>query len=243
MAPVDKGSYRFDPKGIVDIRNRLGITQFQMALLLGVPSNTLSRWETGKATPDAHSLAAIYSFAQERGLQPNFFRKFVEGDRSRVVVILDFQDLRVSALNIKQMDRYIMEEVERIAPSTHHEVFKAFASPDQVVGISELKKLKWRVRIDDCDQDDAIAQQIRSDCGHDPEDTVLVICSRDGDFEGLVKEMQQRGVIVYMMGPPGTNKRVRDAVAVEQWVQWPTNFPTVIQYSSVTDFIARQSPK
>lgn len=241
MAPVEKGSYRFDPKGIVDIRNRLGITQFQMALLLGVPANTVSRWETGKATPDAHSLAAIFSFAQERGLQPSFFRKFVEGDRTRLVVILDFQELGVSALNIIQMDRYIMEEVERIAPSTHHEVFKAFASPDQVVGISELKKLKWRVRIDDSDQDYAIAQQVRSDCGHAPEDTVLVICSRDGRFEGLVKDMQQRGVMVYMMGPPGTTRRVIDAVDPSQWVQWPSRFPVVVQTPSMLDYLSRAS--
>jgi len=241
MAPVEKGSYRFDPKGIVDIRNRLGITQFQMAVLLGVPANTLSRWETGKATPDAHSLAAIFSFAQERGLNPSFFRKFVEGDRTRLVVILDFQNLGVSALSIKQMDHYIMEEVERIAPATHQEIFKAFASPDQVVGITELKKLKWRVRVDDDDQDDAIVQQVKSDCGQAPEDTILVMCSRDGNFEELVKEMQRRGVMVHMMGPPGTSQQVRNAVEPDYWTQWPANFPTVIQYPSVADFIARQS--
>ena len=241
MAPVEKGSYRFDPKGIVDIRNRLGITQFQMAVLLGVPANTLSRWETGKATPDAHSLAAIYSFAQERGLNPSFFRKFVEGDRTRLVVILDFQGLRVSALEIQKMDHFIMDELERIAPATHQEIFKAFASPDQVVGITELKKLKWRVRVDNDDQDDAIVQQVKSDCGQAPEDTILVMCSRDGDFEELVKEMQRRGVRVHMMGPPGTSQQVRNAVEPEYWTQWPVNFPTVIQYPSVADFIARQS--
>ena len=241
MAPVEKGSYRFDPKGIVDIRNRLGITQFQMALLLGVPPNTLSRWETGKATPDAHSLAAIFSFAQERGLHPSFFRKFVEGDRTRLVVILDFQNLGVSALSIKQMDRYIMEEVERIAPSTHHEVFKAFASPDQVVGVSELKKLKWQVRIDKSDQDEAIIQQVRSDCSQDAEDTILVICSRDGDFSELVKEMQQWGVLVHIMGAHNASQRLRDAVDSEHWTQWPQAFPQIAQYTSMVDYLARQS--
>ena len=241
MAPVEKGSYRFDPKGIVDIRKRLGITQFQMALMIGVPANTLSRWETGNATPDAHSLAAIFSFAQERGLHPSFFRKFVEGDRTRLVVILDFQGLGISALDIRKMDHFIMDELERIAPSTHQEIFKAFASPDQVVGIAELKKLKWRVRVDDEDQDDVIVQQVKSNCGQDPEDTILVICSRDGDFEGLAKEMRRQGVMVHTMGPPGTSQRVRNAVEPEYWTQWPVNFPTVIQYPSVADFIARQS--
>lgn len=241
MAPAEKGSYRFDPKGIVDIRNRLGITQFQMAVLLGVPANTLSRWETGKATPGAHSLAAIFSFAQERGLKPSFFRKFVEGDRTRLVVILDFQNLGVSVLNIKQMDRYIMEEVERIAPSTHHEVFKAFASPDQVVGVSELKKLKWQVRIDESDQDEAIIQQVRSDCSEDAEDTTLVICSKDGDFSELVKEIQQWGVLVHIIGAHNSSQRLRDAVDSEHWTQWPQAFPRVTQYTSMVDYPARQS--
>ena len=241
MAPVEKGSYRFDPKGIVDIRNRLGITQLQMALLLGVPPNTLSRWETGKATPDAHSLAAIFSFAQERGLHPSFFRKFVEGDRTRLVVILDFQNLGVSALSIQQMDRYIMDGVEHIAPYTHHEVFKAFASPDQVVGIAELKKLKWQVRIDESDQDEAIIQQVRSDCSQDAEDTILVICSRDGDFGELVKEMQQWGVIVHVMGAHNANQRLRDAVDSERWTQWPQAFPKMAQYTSMVDYLTRQT--
>ena len=241
MPPADKGSYRFDPKSIVNVRNRLGVSQFEMARLLGVPANTVSRWETGKATPDAHSLAAIYSFARDRGLNASFFREYVVGHRTRLVVILDFQDLGVSAVNIQRMDYFIMDELERIAPSTHEELFKAFAKPDQVVSIAELKKLKWRVWVDESDQDQAIIQQVKSDCGQDPDDTVLVICSRDGDFAELVKEMKDWGVLVYMMGPPGTSQHVKGAVEAAQWIQWPFNFPNVIQYPSITDFISQHS--
>ena len=241
MAPVEKGSYRFDPKGLVDIRNRLGIAQFEMALLLGVPPNTLSRWETGKATPDAHSLAAIYSFARERGLNPSFFRHFVAGQRTRLVVVLDFQDLGVSALSVKQMDSYLMEELERIAPTTDHEVFKAFASPDQVVGIAELKKLKWGVRTDEPDQDDAIIQQVRSDCGHDPDDTILVICSKGGDFGDMVKEMRQWGVDVYLMTPPGASSALLNSVELDHRTEWPSSFPVVVQMPSIVDFIPGMS--
>ena len=241
MAPADKGSYRFDPKSIVDIRNRLGIAQFEMARLLGVPANTVSRWETRKATPDANSLAAIYSFAQDRGLNITFFRQFVEGHRTRLVMILDFQNLGVSALNVQRMDRYIMDEMERLAPSTHQEVFKAFASPDQVVGVSELKKLKWRVRIDESDQDDAIVQQVKSDCGQDPEDTILVICSRDGDFAGLVKEMQDWGVEVYLLTPPGASQALLNSVELDHRTEWPSSFPVVVQMPSIVDFISGMS--
>ena len=239
MAPADRGSYRFDPKGIVNIRNRLGMTQFQMALMLGVPANTLSRWETGRATPDAHSLAAIYSFAQERGLNPSFFRKYVEGDRTRLVVILDFQNLGVSALNVQQMDRYIMDEVDRVAPSTHEEVFKAFASPDQVVGIGELKKLKWQVRVDESDQDDVIAQQIRSTCGLDPEDTILMVCSKDGGFKETIKDMSGSGVEVYLHTPPNASQTLLDAVNIDHLTQWPARFPVVVQRPSMLDYLSR----
>ena len=228
MAPVEKGSYRFDPRGIVDIRTRLGIAQFEMARLLGVPANTLSRWETGNTTPDAHSLAAIYSFAQERGLNLTFFRHLVSGHRTRLVVILDFQDLGVSALSVKQMDSYLMEELDRIAPSTDHEVFKAFASPDQVIGIAELKRLKWRVRIDESDQDEPIIQQVKSDCGHDPDDTTLVICSRGGDFEALVNEMQEWGVEVFMIVPKGASQDMLAAVDTDHCIQWPKDFISVL---------------
>ena len=239
MAPADRGSYRFDPKGIVNIRNRLGMTQFQMALMLGVPANTLSRWETGRATPDAHSLAAIYSFAQERGLNPSFFRKYVEGDRTRLVVILDFQNLGVSALNVQQMDRYIMDEVDRVAPSTHEEVFKAFASPDQVVGIGELKKLKWQVRVDESDQDDVIAQQIRSTCGLDPEDTILMVCSKDGGFKETIKDMSGSGVEVYLHTPSNASQTLLDAVDIDHRTQWPARFPMVVQTPSMLDYLSR----
>ena len=241
MAPVEKGSYRFDPRGIVDIRTRLGIAQFEMARLLGVPANTLSRWETGNTTPDAHSLAAIYSFAQERGLNPTFFRHLVSGHRTRLVVILDFQDLGVSALSVKQMDSYLMEELDRIAPSTDREVFKAFASPDQVIGIAELKRLKWRVRIDESDQDEPIIQQVKSDCGHDPDDTILVICSKGGDFEVLVKEMQEWGVEVFMIVPPGASQDMLAAIGTDHRIQWPNRFPIVVQIPTVADYISRNA--
>ena len=241
MAPVEKGRYRFDPKSITDLRERLGMSQFEMSRILGVPANTLSRWETGKSTPDAHSLAAIYSFAQDRGLNLTFFRHLVSGHRTRLVVVLDFQDLRVSALNIKQMDHHIMEELDRIAPATEHEVFKAFASPDQVVGISELKKLKWRVRIDESDQDETIVQQVKSDCGHEPDDTILVFCSRGGDFEGLVNEVQNWGVEVYVMAPLGASQAILSAVDIEYRIQWPARFPTLVQIPSVVDYLAQHS--
>lgn len=221
MASPRQGPYRFDPKSIVEIRNRLGINQAEMARLLGVPANTLSRWETSKATPDAHSLAAIYSVAQERGLNVAFFRQSSSGNRSRLIVMLDFQNLGVSAADIQDLDNRIMSELDRIAPSTDHEVFKAFARPDQLAAVNELRRLKWRVKTDNGNLDQAIIQQSKSDCGHDPDDTTLVICSKDGGFAPLIREMRDWGVTVYVMGPPNTSRRLAETAGSGYWIQWP----------------------
>ncbi len=221
MSSPSQRAYRFDPKSIVEIRNRLGISQVDMARLLGVPANTLSRWETSKATPDAHSLAAIYSVAQERGLNVAFFRQSYSGNRRRLIVMLDFQNLGASAAEIQDLDDRIMSEIDSIAPSTDSEIFKAFARPDQQDAVNELRRLKWRVKTDNANMDQAIIQQSKSDCGHDPDDTTLVICSKDGDFAPLIEDMREWGVRVYVMGPHDISKRLGDTAGLGYLIRWP----------------------
>lgn len=74
MAPMKKGLYEFKKDSLIEIRKRLDISQGKMAELLGIPANTLSRWETGATIPDGSSLASIYSLARELGVDmPSFF--------------------------------------------------------------------------------------------------------------------------------------------------------------------------
>ena len=75
MAPVKPGRFKFDPGSIVQVRKHLGLSQKKLAALLGVPANTLSRWETGATTPDADSLAAIYSVAAQHGMSAQLFHR------------------------------------------------------------------------------------------------------------------------------------------------------------------------
>lgn len=70
MTPIKQGMYEFNKESLIEIRKRMGISQSKMAELLGVPPNTLSRWETGATVPDASSLAAIYSLVKEHGIDP-----------------------------------------------------------------------------------------------------------------------------------------------------------------------------
>ena len=143
------------------------------------------------------------------------------GRRHRVMVALDFQNLGVSANSVPAMDAHIMREVERIIPTWEDGLFKAFCRPDQRAAIDALARLEWRNQSDSSDLDAAIVQQCMSYCGQDRGHTVLFICSRDGDFVGLVRQMRSWGVSVYVMGPHNTNRRLVQE-AGSGWIQLPS---------------------
>ena len=141
------------------------------------------------------------------------------GRRNRRMVALDFQNLGVAAGDVKVMDTRIMNEIGRVAPSTNHEVFRAYCRPDQQAAITELERLHWRIQSNRADLDGSIIQQCRSYCGQDPDATVLLICSKDGDFVDLVEEMRDWGVLVYVMGPSDASRRLVQA-AGSGWIRW-----------------------
>ena len=220
MSLFGKGVYRFDPGIMVEIRQRLKISQLQMAQELGIPSNTLSRWETGKTTPDANSLAAIYTVALRGGLNVNFFRYSVLGRRNRLLVALDFQNVALASNRVAEMDRWLMAQLNAIAPECEFEQYKAFCRPDQAAAIDELRKLKWKTRVRDENIDSILIQECKSDCGQNPDDTTLVLCSKDGDFSGLVDEMKSWGVKVFVVGPSDTSVKLKGAVG-NDFIQMP----------------------
>ena len=67
--------YQFAPSALREVRERLGLSQAEIAKRLNLPTNTVSRWERGETSPDANSLAAIYSIATGAGMEPAFFRR------------------------------------------------------------------------------------------------------------------------------------------------------------------------
>jgi transcriptional regulator with XRE-family HTH domain len=73
MTAINQGMYEFKRESLIEIRKLMGISQNKMAELLGIPPNTLSRWETGATVPDASALAAIQSLAKENSVNPPSF--------------------------------------------------------------------------------------------------------------------------------------------------------------------------
>lgn len=146
------------------------------------------------------------------------------GNRDRVMVLLDFQNLGVSANSVEAMNGWIVGEVNRRFPSTSHEVYRAHCRPNQQAAIAELRRLRWRVNPSDSDVDEWIIQDARSYCGESPGNTVLFLCTKDGGFAGIVQELRNRGVQVYGMGPSNSSHRLVQAIGRRRWIQWTSRF-------------------
>ena len=159
MAPIKAGKYEYKPETLVRLREQMGLTQAKMAERLGVPSNTLSRWETGATKPDAESLAAIYSLAMEKGITPVFFQKrrpLVKQSkgRSRLLVMWDVQNVSPPAHQVAAMTSWIRGELDHRFANASYRRYKAFASPHQTAATDVLEQLGWRVWEDEEDIDD-----------------------------------------------------------------------------------------
>ncbi len=236
MAPVKPGRFKFDPESIAQVRNHLGLSQKKLAALLGVPANTLSRWETGATTPDADSLAAIYSVAAKHGLSAQFFRRRnkaakVAKGRTHLLAFWDFHHLSPHLSSLPNFldgaNASVRQELDRRFPAMSSHQFKAFAKQSElsILGYQptdELQRLGWRVWEDTEDLSDDIISQIKSDCGHEPENTILVLLThpRRDEFADVVRELKSKGVAVYLMAPGAvkTTSLIK-AVGAKHWIK------------------------
>jgi transcriptional regulator with XRE-family HTH domain len=235
LTPVKKGSYEFKADSLVEIRKKLKISQAEMARQIGVPPNTLSRWENKSTVPDANSLATIYSIAKDNGIVPTFFgiRKDAKTNqkiRDRLLVMWDFWTLGLQSYQVEEAEAWLKDQVKKRTSNTSIELYKAFSHPSQSNATDVLEKLGWRVWEDNSDMDEELIDQVRSDAGQDPEATILFIITRDEQFIDLIDEMQRKGVRVYVVGPSNSNANLVETVGNKRWIEWEninfwTNLP------------------
>jgi len=223
MTPTKPGDYTFDPKSLIEIREKLKLSQTEMSKLLGVPANTLYRWETAATSPDASSLASIYSIAIARGIRPEFFSRRTPvtektKGRYKLIVMWDFQNVGVSSSDVTEVSKQIKGSLVAKFSSTKQHLFKVFSHPDQSDATDILSDLGWRIWEDDADMDDEIIDQSRSDCGAEPGATILVLITKDGDFVDMIDELKTKGVRIYLMAPKNANKDLIEAVGKKRWI-------------------------
>lgn len=65
-------------KEVLELRGRLGLSQAQLAQLLGVHPLTVSKWERNLLTPTPHQVDLLNSFAKARRAQKSIGEEVAE---------------------------------------------------------------------------------------------------------------------------------------------------------------------
>ena len=224
MTPLKQGRFNFNPNSIKEIRDRLSLSQEQLAQKLGLAKTAISRWEQGKVKPDAESLAALYSVAIENRIEPMFFKEsesYSKQGRSRLVVAWDFQNLSFMWTEITDRSEWIKEELAKRFPTVNYRLYKVFASPFHTVATKELSKREWRIQEYSHDIDEELDSQSWSDCNQAPKETIFVLITRDGDFADLIEALRNKGVRVYLMSPENGNQNLIKTVGEKRWIPLP----------------------
>lgn len=225
MAPLKNGQYVFNPESIKIIRERLNLSQEQLAEKIGAVKAAISRWENGKVTPDADSLAAVYSVAEEGRIDTKFFKKKEtnpRGGRSNLFGFWDYQNIPLSTHEVGEKAKRIRDELTKKFPSVSHSVFKVFAGSIHSLATNEISKQGWRLQEFDHDIDDELDSQSWGDCNQAPKDTIFVLITRDGDFVDLIEELRKKGVRVYLMAPQNTSSKLVEAVGKKNLIPFTT---------------------
>ena len=184
--PVIPGDfeYRFSASALREVREHLGWSQAQMAKRLNLPTNTVSRWERGETSPDANSLAAIYSIATGAGLEPVFFRrggdmvsstkrrqdpqkplngrKVLNRQRTRLAMMWDFHNVPLDPAEAFDAWFYMDKFLEIAFPGVDEWNLKVYASRQHNDAVKSLRYLD--VSQVTYNADSQIAQDIRRFC-------------------------------------------------------------------------------
>ncbi len=146
----------------------------------------------------------------------------VVGQRTRPLVYWDAQNLAPSADAVEQYDQFIEQAVkQRVWGNWEGEVFKAWVSQPSGQVAKKLRELGWRVPKSSADCDTAIHHQALSDVGQDPDNTIVFLITRDGDYAGLVEELRNRNVEVYLIASTDASHSLINTVGFGNLIRLP----------------------
>lgn len=234
MTPVKPGAYLFRKESIAELRQRLSLSQAAMAARIGVPKNTVSRWETGETTPDAQSLAAIYSLGMEVGIVATFFAPVKQKAPVRDAALVYWDVPTNSGWHaIEPQSASIIEEVKRRVPHATRQLVKAFVGRNDSMLTNTLENLGWRVWATTSltgftDWNEEIYDQALSDAGQNPVGSVVFLVTADVRHVGLIQELRERDVRVYLVTQqragllvPEVSPQLIEAVGKRRWIEFP----------------------
>jgi transcriptional regulator with XRE-family HTH domain len=242
MAPIkpSQHKYRFDPKEISKIRQRMKITQAALAEMLDVPVNTVSRWETGASTPDAHALAAIHSAALESNVKVDFFQAQTTAPesksiRTKLLVAWDFQNLALDAGGLEEEWGYVKEYLSLLHPGTRASTeLKAYTSGIHTQAKQVLERLGFTVTGSFFNIDAQFIDDVEEALSKRPSRSVLYLIADDGDYSDLIRTQRQRGVDVYVLGTDQCSEQLKKALEADHFVHMDRPYVVVKSLEALT---------
>ena len=249
MAPVrsEDFDYLFQPAGLKSLREDLSLTQADMASLLDVPVNTVSRWERGANAPDANVLAAIYSIARERDVRPEFFARrsnpmTARRGRTTLVFHWDFQNRAVEDQYVTgewaYMERYmglLFPRANESVQIAHTSMFESSGTglsasgfrnvwSMQDVDIQIMREGRRLFGLSDTNGQIQLDASGRSHLPYgewfDPEDSAYTLITNDGDYSGFLKELRQAGVETFVWGTDECSDGLRNSIGPDHFIPW-----------------------
>ena len=134
-------------------------------------------------------------------------------ERTHAFVYLDAQNLDLN----QERDKVIRAGTKRF-PAARVTLY-AFARPDQAGAIRKLGG--WSVKEGAANWDERIAEQARADTKKKPKSKVMFLATMDKGFVGLIQEMKQRGVRVYLFALPNVSPELVTAVGKKRLIPLP----------------------
>ena len=250
MAPILPSAfdYAFSHKRLSQLRAELELTQAELADLLDVPVNTVSRWETGKTTPDAHALAAIYSITVERSGEPPEFFEWRPGplsarlERESLVIMWDFQNISFDPEELDEELDWFDEYIDLMYPhAAENKIARAYATSSEVRNATQpFREHGFKVGETWGDADRQLiadaerlfttgilmgtptipATMAASSQRVDPEDTTFILVADDGDYAALLRDLSEQGVDVHLWATDDVSRRLRSLVDKDHFIEW-----------------------
>ena len=238
MPPIrpEDHAYRFRPAVLRELRGQLNLTQAQMAGLLEIPVNTLSRWELGSNLPDANALAAVYSVAAERGIRPQFFEERSAMNKRKTrkdrIIDWDFQNLGVEAENIEDTIEELIEYMDCVYGRSGNDALRVYVSPwginfsqSQTLRQAEFEVVQCYSNADRKIMEDGESLFSSSSDFH-PKESAYVLISDDGDYADYLKGFRTLGVETFVVGTDECSQKLIRAVGQDHFI--PLNRPYVV---------------
>lgn len=235
MTPIrpDFYDYSFNRAVIAEIRKKLSLSQSKFAELLDIPVNTLSRWEIGTTTPDADTLAAIYSIAKQYGISPNFFKRRLELEqvskhRTKLLLAWDFQNKALKVEEIEDEWGYMKGYLDLLFPATRAsrtlrtyaqtQLYQTFNQPT----VKETyESLKFEVFEGSFDADSQLIKDSLRECSPNPQKTIFILVAEDGHYSEFLKELRGNGVDVYIWAEQDLiSEKLKSAIEENHLIFW-----------------------